>query len=62
MEIDGLNILLDTGHFALEEDADVIADLMREFLQAIDCEAAAPEIWGSFLDPLRGAVGLIIQS
>ncbi len=25
--------LLDTGHFALEEDGDVIADLMREFLR-----------------------------
>ena len=24
--------LLDTGHFALEEDGDVIAKLMREFL------------------------------
>ncbi|MBV8100672.1 MAG: hypothetical protein JOZ31_16115, partial [Verrucomicrobia bacterium] len=24
--------LLDTGHFALEEDGDVIADLMRSFL------------------------------
>ena len=25
--------LLDTGHFALEEDGDVIADLMRAFLR-----------------------------
>ena len=25
--------LLDTGHFALEEDGDVIADLIREFLR-----------------------------
>ena len=24
--------LLDTGHFALEEDGDTIADLMRDFL------------------------------
>ena len=24
--------LLDTGHFALEEDGEVIADLMRDFL------------------------------
>jgi hypothetical protein len=24
--------LLDTGHFALEEDGDVIADLIRRFL------------------------------
>jgi hypothetical protein len=25
--------LLDTGHFALEEDGDKIADLMRNFLR-----------------------------
>jgi hypothetical protein len=25
--------LLDTGHFALEEDSDRIADLMRQFLR-----------------------------
>ena len=25
--------LLDTGHFALEEDSDMIADLMRNFLR-----------------------------
>ena len=25
--------LLDTGHFALEEDGDQIADLMRQFLR-----------------------------
>jgi pimeloyl-ACP methyl ester carboxylesterase len=30
--------LLDTGHFALEEDGDVIADLIRKFLRANSSE------------------------